>query len=51
MKNIDTQENSENASTKQSDDQQVWEQMDLFKWAGLSDENETCVGFAVRNDL
>jgi hypothetical protein len=49
MKKNHTQEKSENPSTKQSNDQQVWEQMDLFEWAGLYDE--TCVGFAVREGL
>jgi hypothetical protein len=49
MKNIHTQENSENPSTKQPKEQQIWEQMDLFEWAGLYDES--CVGFAVRSGL
>jgi hypothetical protein len=42
-----TQENSETRSTTQADEQQVWEQMDLFEWAGVYDES--CVGFAVRS--
>lgn len=49
MKNIHVQENCENPSTKQSNADQVWEQLDLFEWAGLTDES--CVGFAVRNGL
>jgi hypothetical protein len=49
MRNNHVQENSENPSTKQSNAEQVWEQLDLFEWAGLADES--CVGFAVRNGL
>ena len=47
MKNIHVQESCENPSTKQSKSIQVWEQLDLFEWAGLTDEY--CVGFAVRS--
>lgn len=47
MKNIHVQENAENHSTKQANAEHVWEQLDLFEWAGLYDE--TCFGFAVRN--
>jgi hypothetical protein len=47
MKKNHTQENSENPSTKQSKSKQVWEQLDLFEWAGLTDESR--VGFAVRS--
>jgi hypothetical protein len=49
MKKNHIQENSENPSTKQSNDKLVWEQLDLFEWAGLYDES--CVGFAVREGL
>jgi hypothetical protein len=49
MKKNHTQENSEKPSTKQSNAEQVWEQLDLFEWAKLNDESE--VGFAVRNGL
>ena len=47
MKKDHTQENSQKPSTKQSKSIQVWEQLDLFEWAGLTDES--CVGFAVRS--
>lgn len=43
------QENSENPSKQQAKAEQVWEQLDLFEWAGLTDES--CVGFALRNGL
>jgi hypothetical protein len=49
MKKNHTQENGEKPSTKQSNPKQIWEQMDLFEWAGLYDES--CLGFAVRNGL
>jgi hypothetical protein len=49
MKIINKNSSSQNESTKQPEEQQVWEQMDLFEWAGLYDES--CVGFAVRNGL
>jgi hypothetical protein len=49
MKKNHTQENSENPSTKQSNPKQIWEQLDLLDWAGITDES--CVGFAVRNGL
>jgi hypothetical protein len=38
MKKNHTQENSETPSTKQSNKDQVWEQMDLFEWAALNEE-------------
>jgi hypothetical protein len=44
-----SQENSENPSTKQSNAEPVWEQLDLFEWAFLYDEG--CVGFAMRAGL
>jgi hypothetical protein len=47
MKDIHVENSRENPSTKQSNDTQIWEQMDLFEWAGLYDES--CLGFAVRN--
>jgi hypothetical protein len=49
MKNIHVQNSSDNPSAKQSNEQHVWEQMDLFEWAGRYDES--CVGFAARNGL
>jgi hypothetical protein len=49
MKKNHTQENGEKPSTKQSNPKQVCEQLDLFEWAGLSDES--VVGFAIRSGL
>ena len=34
MRNNHVQENSANPSTKQSNPDQIWEQLDLFEWAG-----------------
>ena len=49
MSNSHAKTANESFSTKQSNAEQVWEQLDLFEWAGLTDES--CVGFAVRNGL
>jgi len=49
MKKIHNEKRSEKPSTKQSNAEQVWEQLDLFEWAGLADES--CIGFAARNGL
>jgi hypothetical protein len=47
MKKIHDEKRSEKPSTRQSNAEQIGEQLDLFEWGGLTDES--CVGFAVRS--
>ena len=40
MSNNHVEKANESPSTKQSNTEQVWEQLDLFEWAGLTDESD-----------
>lgn len=48
MSNSHTHTNNESPSTEQPSEQ-VWEQMSLFEWGGITDESD--LGFAIRSGL